>query len=143
MKITFSIPGQPQGKGRARAFTTPNGIRMHTPEKTIYYENLIKHCFLAETGGTCPRSSEQIYIKACNYHQIPRSKSKRFASDARKQEIRPTTKPDIENVSKAILDALNGIAYLDDSQVVSLSIKKFYDDNPRVEVTVSDEGEIE
>ena len=42
----------------------------------------------------------------------------------------PLKKPDIDNCIKVILDSLNGIAYKDDSQVVSLKIEKYYADKP-------------
>ena len=51
---------------------------------------------------------------------------------------RPTKKPDIDNVIKIITDALNGIAYDDDAQIVSLSATKFYDENPHVDVRLDD-----
>ena len=41
-------------------------------------------------------------------------------------EIRPTKKPDNDNIAKIILDALNGVAYQDDKQVVSLQVEKYY-----------------
>lgn len=52
--------------------------------------------------------------------------------------IRPTKKPDIDNVCKIVLDSLNGIAYHDDTQVVDCQVRKFYSENPRVVVTIQD-----
>ena len=52
--------------------------------------------------------------------------------------IRPTKKPDCDNVIKAILDSLNQIAYHDDTQVVDLQIRKFYSHKPRVVVTIKE-----
>jgi Holliday junction resolvase RusA-like endonuclease len=49
---------------------------------------------------------------------------------------RPTKKPDIDNIEKIIFDALNGIAYNDDSQIVSCWADKFYSTVPRVEVVI-------
>ena len=41
--IDFTIPGEPVGKGRPRAFVMKGaGIRMYTPKKTVNYENLVK-----------------------------------------------------------------------------------------------------
>jgi len=53
--------------------------------------------------------------------------------------IRPTNKPDLDNIAKIILDSLNGIAYKDDSQVVSLTVIKHYSDNPCVVVRMGEE----
>lgn len=52
--------------------------------------------------------------------------------------IRPTTKPDIDNVQKAVMDALTGVWYVDDSQIVESHVGKWYSENPRVEVTVEE-----
>ena len=46
--------------------------------------------------------------------------------------IRPAKKPDCDNIAKIILDSLNGIAYADDKQIISLSVEKYYGDTPKV-----------
>ena len=51
-------------------------------------------------------------------------------------KIRPTKKPDCDNCIKSITDALNGIAYIDDSQIVSIECEKWYSDRPRAEVMI-------
>ncbi len=56
-------------------------------------------------------------------------------------EERPTKKPDIDNVVKVYADALNHLAYHDDSQVVSITCEKYYSEEPRVEVILSDTEE--
>ena len=53
-------------------------------------------------------------------------------------EIYPTTKPDTDNIAKSILDSLNGIAYLDDKQVVDLRVRKQYAEVPGVSVWISE-----
>jgi Holliday junction resolvase RusA-like endonuclease len=53
-------------------------------------------------------------------------------------KIRHTKKCDADNLAKSILDALNGIAYYDDSQVCELLVRKYYSDNPRVEILISE-----
>lgn len=57
-------------------------------------------------------------------------------------QIRPTVKPDCDNVSKIILDALNGVAFKDDSQVVGLWVEKWYvpESESCVIVTIKDKG---
>lgn len=56
----------------------------------------------------------------------------------RDKVIRPTKKPDMDNIIKIIADALNGIAYYDDSQIVDTAVRKFYSDEPRVVVKISE-----
>jgi Holliday junction resolvase RusA-like endonuclease len=54
-------------------------------------------------------------------------------------EIKPTGRPDLDNVIKSILDALNGVAYSDDSAVISVTAEKRYAENPRVDVMLTNE----
>lgn len=50
--------------------------------------------------------------------------------------IRPTKKPDCDNIAKIICDALNGIAYYDDSQIVKIEVDKVYNETPGVDVVI-------
>jgi len=50
--------------------------------------------------------------------------------------LRPTTKPDIDNLVKGIKDSLSKVLWYDDSQVTELVARKLYSDNPRAEVTI-------
>lgn len=52
--------------------------------------------------------------------------------------IVPTTKPDGDNILKVVLDALNGLAYDDDRQVVKMGIIKVYGVNPGLMVQVDE-----
>lgn len=49
-------------------------------------------------------------------------------------ELLPAKKPDIDNIAKAVLDALNSVAYRDDTQIVELQIRKQYSEKPRLEI---------
>lgn len=53
-------------------------------------------------------------------------------------EISPTIKPDTDNIAKSILDSLNGIAYKDDKQIVSLKVDKYYSEIPSVSVEIKE-----
>ncbi|NFS59368.1 RusA family crossover junction endodeoxyribonuclease, partial [Clostridium sporogenes] len=52
--------------------------------------------------------------------------------------VRPTIKPDVDNIAKVILDSLNGLAYKDDKQIVTCGISKWYGEDPRVEVILEE-----
>ena len=54
------------------------------------------------------------------------------------EEIRPTKKPDGDNILKAVADALNGVCYKDDKNIVKMSIEKFYSDMPRIDVIIQE-----
>ena len=67
---------------------------------------------------------------------VPASWSRKKRADALAGIIRPTSKPDADNYAKAALDAFNQIVFVDDSQVVDLSVRKIYAETPRLVVTV-------
>lgn len=50
--------------------------------------------------------------------------------------VRPSRKPDVDNVLKAVLDALNGVAYKDDSRVVHVAASKFYSNDPKIVIRI-------
>lgn len=83
-------------------------------------------------------------VDVCNliYRAVPKSWSKRKRADAIADKIRPTTKPDLDNVIKGIKDALNGVWYKDDSQVVEYGlVGKWYAEEPHVYVRLDVEVE--
>ena len=134
----FTVFGEPVGKGRPRFAKRGNFVSTYTPQKTKTYEDEIRMMAKAAMG-----SSEQletpvtvaIYIRV----GIPTSFSKQKRKDALANHIRPTKKPDIDNIAKCFLDAMNGIVYLDDKQVVSLHITKEYAETPAVDVMVKED----
>ena len=118
----FEVPGEPQGKARARM---GNG-RSYTPQKTVLYENLIKTCFLAEENKQTFFNKEPVVMAITAYYSIPKSTTKKDRERMINNELFPTKKPDADNIAKVVCDALNGVAYYDDTQVVNLMIKKKY-----------------
>ena len=68
--------------------------------------------------------------------EYPRATARRKKEEAEKGLLRPTKKPDIDNIAKIILDSLNGMAYDDDKNIVSCQIDKWFDSNPRVEIYI-------
>lgn len=79
-------------------------------------------------------SGTYVDMRVIAYLPIPKSKSKTVQQKMRSGEIRPTVKPDFDNIGKLIADALNGVAYDDDKCIVDAQVRKFYSDNPRTEV---------
>lgn len=135
--IEFTIPGEPKSKARHR--TSKKGFN-YTPKETVDYENWVKQCFVIEHGQTMLEGQIKATIKA--YFGIPKSYSKKKRAAIEEGSLRPTKKPDSDNLAKSILDSLNGIAYKDDSAVVTLQVDKFFANEPRVEVTLEEIGVI-
>lgn len=134
-RITFTVPGEPVGKGRARAFRAGAGIRMHTPERTARYENLVALTAKQAMAGRAPLAAA-VSLTIELFTTPPASWSHKKRAAALAGEIRPTTKPDLDNCLKAIADACNGIVFIDDKQVVSVTMWKRYSDIPGAHVSV-------
>lgn len=130
-EISFFVPGKPQGKARARTVRMPNGFtRSFTPDKTVLYENLIKSCFMeAESRHGSKFSLEagtpvEMELTAC--FKPPVSQSLKKQRMMLLNEIQPLKKPDMDNIVKVVADALNGLAYHDDTQICVLTARKTY-----------------
>lgn len=134
--IKFIVPGIPQGKARARTCTSKFTGKVHsfTPYKTVQYENLIKIIAKESTDRYYRYEPLAMVITAC--YPIPKSTSKKNKDLMLENKIRPTKKPDLDNVAKVYQDALNSVIYHDDSQIVSLVVRKVYAEEPKVEVLV-------
>ena len=128
----FKIPGKVQAKQRPRF--SKSGI-VYTPKETRVYEDFVRLCYSDyanqyqwEPYDGQLRAEIEVFI------QVPKSDSKLNKQAKIIGEIRPTIKPDCDNLAKSILDSLNGWAYRDDKQVIELSVKKFYAEQSEVKV---------
>jgi Holliday junction resolvase RusA-like endonuclease len=133
--LHFIVPGQPIGKGRPRIGKVGNHARMFTPAKTVNYETLVAYAAQAAMKGSALfEGAVGLDLRiAC---QIPASWSQKKQRAAAAGRVLPTTKPDADNIIKAICDALNGVVWKDDVQVVDLAVTKRYALVPGVEVMV-------
>jgi len=137
--VTITVQGAPQGKGRARAFLRGGKIGHFTPQKTRSYESLILGAAV-DAMGDRPPFEEAVEFTLRAIYPIPASWSARKRAQAMTGEIKPTKKPDLDNVLKAWNDGLNGVVYRDDSQVVTFAVEKRYGPQPLVVVTVNTIG---
>lgn len=136
MILDFIVNGQVQPKQSAR-FTRCGGfIRSYQPKKVIDYANTVRFAFLQKYPDFEPIKDRAVEVKIKVFVEVPQSKSKKFKNAALLGEIRPTKKPDCDNIAKNINDALNGIAYVDDAQIVKETIEKWYAATPQVEITI-------
>lgn len=134
----FYVEGKPQGKARARTFYDDRAEKMRsiTPQQTKNYEDLIRWSYKAAGGRYL--GERLIKVKIFAFYPIPKSFSKKKTNEALSCMIYPTTKPDCDNIIKIVLDALNGVAYYDDKQVVSVMCEKYYSEKGRLFVTVEE-----
>ena len=135
--MRFTVPGEPTGKGRPRVVHNGAFTRAYTPEKTASYENLVKLEFQRQCSGQYSDNG-QIGMRVMCYYGLAGSDSKCKRQAKLDGAIRPTKKPDCDNVGKIIADSLNGVAYKDDAQIVSMTVEKYYAEIPRVEVEITE-----
>lgn len=134
--IIVIVPGAPQGKGRARSFVHKQGamagkIGHHTPEKTRTYEGIIKSLGMDAMGRAAPLACP-VRLEVSAEMAVPVSWPQWKQQMALAGQIAPTGKPDPDNILKAIMDGLNGVAWVDDVQVVQFVLMKRYAAAPRV-----------
>ena len=138
MFFKFTINGKPKGQDRPRFSTAGGNVRAYDTDESRNHKTYIK--LLATTAmraqGWRFAETEAIGINIYVYAGIPKKANKEFKHRVRLGLERPTKKPDIDNIFKAIADALNGVAYADDKQIVHMRADKYYADEPRTEVEV-------
>lgn len=133
--IEFFVPGKPVPKARARV-VRHNGItRSFTPENTANFELLVKYCAFEAMQHAKPADGPlRMTMTMCL--SPPASWSNKKRTQAIEGQLWPTVKPDISNVQKSIEDAMNGVVYVDDSQLCEIHTRKCYSAQPGVRVKV-------
>ena len=134
----FRIIGKPKAKQSAKFRKIENFVQKYTPKEIVDYANWVKHSFYKEYPNHLPSEliDYQLEMRIDVFFTIPKSFSKTKAALALTRQIRPIVKPDWDNISKNICDALNGIAYPDDKAIVSGSVNKYYSDMDYVNVEI-------
>lgn len=130
--LKIVLAGPPMGKERVR-FVKATG-RTFTPERTVNYESRLALAGQQAMGGR-PLYEGPLAVVVTAFMPIAASWPKKRIAAALAGTERPTKKPDWDNFGK-ILDGLNMIVWGDDAQIVDGSIKKFYSDQPRLEVEI-------
>jgi len=138
--IIIVLPGPPHGKGRPRFRVVkprngPSFVNTYTDAATRAYE-----ARLTEAGRLAAQAIETpldgpLWVEVTAHMPIPASWSKKAQAAAANLDTMPTTKPDADNFAKCV-DALNGVVWQDDSQIVRLVVQKFYSERPRLVVKV-------
>lgn len=136
-ELKLIIPGEPFAQGRPRFSTAGGFVRAYDPKESRNYKAFVKYIANEETmkqGWKYTTAPIEVSMKA--FLKIPASKSKKFKKAAVEGIERPTKKPDIDNIFKAVTDALSGVAYADDKQIVKAVQSKWYAEEPRLEVEI-------
>lgn len=135
-QIKFSVPGNPFGKQRPKFSRAGKYVKTYMPDETVNYENLVKLMYQQEAKGKMFSDGAELDVRIIAYYAIPKSTSKKKRKAMLEHRVRPSKKPDWDNIGKIICDSLNRVAYHDDSAVVDAQVRKFYSENPRVDITI-------
>lgn len=135
--VYFIVPGEVIAKGRPRFSTVGGYAKAYTPKRTTDYEKKVRECYLAEAPYPSVRWSnkEALEIVLNVYVEIPKSASKKAKTEMLLHGY-PVKKSDCDNYLKSICDALNGVAYTDDYQIVMATVNKIWSEEPKAEITL-------
>ena len=132
------VPGEPKGKGRPR-FAQGHA---YTPQTTRDYENAIQTAYRIQCGNYKFPDNANLKLEIWAYFKVPKSARTAEKYAMMNDEIMPTKKPDADNILKIVADALNGIAYSDDKQIIEMHVSKRYNDEGLIEIELSDVKEV-
>ena len=131
----FEVIGEIKGKARPRVNTYT--CQVYTPNSTKDYENLIKQYFQIKYPRYIPLEN-RVSVTINAYFKIPKATTKKDKALIEEGKLSPTKKPDIDNVVKIVLDALNKMAFKDDNQITKLQVEKFYGQEEKIYIKVEE-----
>ena len=135
MKYEFEVPGEIVGKERPRVNMYTG--RVYTPNKTKDYEFLVQQ-YVKIKYPNYKMLEGRISIDIIAYLKIPKSTNKSKTQEMLENKISPTKKPDVDNIAKSILDAMNGFVFKDDNQVSKISVEKRFALEEKAVITVEE-----
>ena len=135
MQIMFTVYGDPVAKGRPRFAKRGNFVQTYTPEKTKTYETEVAMMAKAAMGAS---EALEGALEAFIYvtYAVPASYSKKRSEACLSGLEKHTKKPDLDNVVKSVVDGMDKIVFLNDSQITSIHATKVYGEIAKVEVMV-------
>lgn len=138
MKLVFKI--EPVEQARPRATRMGRGIRLYDPKKvSVYKKQLAMMCKFQYKQAPL---AGPLKVEMNFFRHVQSSVSKKERKLRLSGSHRPVVKPDTDNYIKSTLDGLNGLLWEDDNQIVDLIAHKYYSDNPRVEIEVTQLNEL-
>jgi Holliday junction resolvase RusA-like endonuclease len=139
--IQFTVYGEPVAQGRPRATMINGHIRMYDPKKSRDFKDYVRLVASEHRPEKLLEGPISLVVKV--YKPTLKSFSKKKKAAAEAGQLRPTSKPDVSNYLKLIEDALTGVIWKDDSQIIDCSISKYYSETPRTEIQIKEMDVIE
>ncbi len=132
--VEIRVLGEPVAKGRPRV--TKSGVTF-TPGKTRRWEQVAALLAQEQMAGRAVLDGP-LEVTVVAEWEVPASWPKWKTEMARDGGVAHTSRPDLDNVAKAAVDALNGVVFRDDSQIVSLIVHKRYGVKPGLVIRVAE-----
>jgi Holliday junction resolvase RusA-like endonuclease len=134
--VHFIVPGKPTQWQRPAAFLQRGKIVQANPKGMAQQQETIAWACRAAMRGQPPMTGPLRLEVLCVY-EPPASWPTWKREAALAGQVWKTSKPDHDNLEKQVGDALNGVAYGDDAQIVRSSCAKRYGRPERTEVRLS------
>lgn len=136
MIINFSVPGRPVPMARPRVVHN----HAYTPKRCADYKEAVALAARAAMHGRKPLEGA-VCVEVRVGFAIPKSWTKKRKREAEMGLVEPTIRPDLDNLYKGVTDAMSGIVYRDDAQIVYAIMSKTYLDENIVDITVTTWGD--
>lgn len=134
MNILFEIQGNIQPQERPKFSTFGGHVRAIDPIKSRDFKQFVKMVAAEHAPAALIETEIRLFVDI--YRPIPKSLSKKKRAEAIAGQLRPTKKPDLDNLVKGIKDGMSKVIWNDDAQIVEMIVRKFYSENPRAVVKV-------
>ena len=134
--ISFTVYGEPVAQGRPRFARRGNFVTTYDPAKSRDYKDTV-YSVAIQHKPEQPLEGP-LNVKIIAFKSIPKSFSKRKTADAESGILLPITKPDADNYAKGVKDAMSGLIWRDDAQVVRMLVEKRYSTVPRMEIEITE-----
>ncbi len=140
MRVTsFYIDKEPQPWQRPKTRVVNGWVQHYSPEETKKFEKAVADVYKARKDPPFFERHTAISVTILFGLPIPKSYTKWRVEAIKKGTIKHTKRPDVDNLAKAILDALNGVAWADDAQITQMIVKKEYVTKPCIWVQISED----
>jgi len=134
--VNFEVPGDPVPKGRPRFARRGTFVQTYTDSKTIEYETRVATLARLAIGSSEPLKGHLTVYLYLRY-AVPASYTKKRV-EACLNGLEYPKRVDLDNCYKSITDAMNGIIYADDSQIVEAHILKCYSLEPGANIMIQE-----
>ena len=137
--VEFNVYGEPMAKQRPKISMNNGYARAYTPKNTILYENKVAQSYKEVANDYMFERNDLLEITIiANFSLVSGDYGKKGLNKNGRDKLSQIYCPkhkDLDNIIKVVLDGLNGIAYLDDKQIVKINaVKKWVENNPKVQV---------